>query len=383
MASIVAVLALGMISALPRARAQEVPKGAKSGFVMATDGAKIHYVDMAPGEKMGGSHSGGMSASGCHMGSPGGDAKGCCAGGCKCGGNEETSGESQQGSRGAGVQCQDNSDSGANGGDHAAHMTPEQAGHASMSHDPMGAANAPTILLVPGWTMPWWIWQKQVDYFSPKYRVVAMDPRCQGQSSQTTDGLYPAQMAHDIKSVIDQGRLAPVVLVGWSMAVAEVGAYVDQFGTNDLAGIVLVDGGMGDAGRPGLDEDFAILKQVLTMSRPEQASVFVRNLCFKRAHPEDYVGRVIEASASVPGNSAVALLAGYDSANYWPALAKFDKPTLVIGANTQWKGDLIEEHNKIAGSRIELLDNVGHAIFVDDPEEFNAKVDEFIASIKP
>ena len=166
------------------------------------------------------------------------------------------------------------------------------------------------------------------------------------------------------------------------MAVAEIGAYVDQFGTNDLAGIVLVDGSMGDAGRPGADQDFATLKQVLTTKRQEQASGFVRALCFKRAHPDDYVNRVIAASASVPTNSAVALLAGFYSANYWPALAKFDRPTLVIGANTSWKSDLIEEHNKIAGSRIELLDSVGHAIFVDDPEEFNAKVGEFIAGIK-
>ena len=52
----------------------------------------------------------------------------------------------------------------------------------------------PSILFVPGWTMPAWIWQSQIDYFAHDYRVVAMDPRSQGQSSQTSDGLYPAVM---------------------------------------------------------------------------------------------------------------------------------------------------------------------------------------------
>ena len=62
----------------------------------------------------------------------------------------------------------------------------------------------PSILFVPGWTMPAWIWQSQIDYFAHDYRVVAMDPRSQGQSSQTNDGLYPAARARDIKAVVDQ-----------------------------------------------------------------------------------------------------------------------------------------------------------------------------------
>ena len=244
------------------------------------------------------------------------------------------------------------------------------------------ARQRPTILFVPGWTMPAWIWQKQIDHFAPKYHVVAMDPRCQGESSQTADGLYPAQMARDIKSVIDQLHLAPVVLVGWSMATAEVGAFVDQFGTKDLAGIVLVDGGMGDAGRPGTDSDLGMLKGVLT-NRDAQTDGFVRNLCFRRPQPEDYLKRVIDASRRVPTNSAVALLAGYFSANYWAALAKFDKPTLIIGAKSPYDTDLIEEHSKIPGSRLELLDNVGHALFVDDPQGFNDALESFLIARPP
>ena len=65
---------------------------------------------------------------------------------------------------------------------------------------------------------------------------MAIDPRSQGESSQTGEGLYPAARARDIKAVVDQLKLAPVVLVGWSMGAAEVAAYVDQFGTDTLAG---------------------------------------------------------------------------------------------------------------------------------------------------
>jgi pimeloyl-ACP methyl ester carboxylesterase len=121
----------------------------------------------------------------------------------------------------------------------------------------------PSILFVPGWTMPGWIWQSQIDYFSHDYRVVAMDPRAQGQSSQTSDGLYPAARARDIKAVVDQLHLAPVVIVSWSMAVVETMAYVDQFGTGDFAGLILVDNDAGGRAPADADQDFGLLKGVL------------------------------------------------------------------------------------------------------------------------
>jgi len=104
------------------------------------------------------------------------------------------------------------------------------------------AGKGRAILFVPGFTAPGWMWQKQITHFAKTHRVVAMDPRAQGESSQTAEGLYPAARAGDIKAVVDQLKLAPVVLVGHSMGAAEVAAYVDQFGTDTLAALVFVDG---------------------------------------------------------------------------------------------------------------------------------------------
>src|SRR5271155_4994637 len=139
----------------------------------------------------------------------------------------------------------------------------------------------PSILFVPGWTMPAWIWQSQIDYFAHDYRVVAMDPRSQGQSSQTSDGLYPAARARDIKAVVDQLHLAPVVIVAWSMAVVETMAYVDQFGTGDFAGLILVDNDAGGRAPADADQDFGLLKGVLE-DRKNSANGFIRQLNLKK-----------------------------------------------------------------------------------------------------
>ncbi len=102
----------------------------------------------------------------------------------------------------------------------------------------------PTILFVPGWTMPAEIWQPQIDYFSRNYHVVAIDPRSQGDSEKTPDGNYPGRRAQDYKELIDHLGVPQVVMVGWSLAVQESLTYVQMFGTYKLSGLVLVDLGI-------------------------------------------------------------------------------------------------------------------------------------------
>src|SRR6185503_5658274 len=45
-----------------------------------------------------------------------------------------------------------------------------------------------TLLFVPGWLMPAEIWRPQIDYFARKYRVIALDPRSQGDSQIAESG---------------------------------------------------------------------------------------------------------------------------------------------------------------------------------------------------
>lgn len=240
----------------------------------------------------------------------------------------------------------------------------------------------PSILFVPGWLMPGWIWEKQLEEFSKTYHVVAMDPRAQRESDKTAEGLYPAQMARDIHSVIEQLHLAPVVIVGWSMAIVETLAYVDQFGTKDIAGLVLVDelaGGMepGDA-----EMDLGILKGVLT-DRQNTTEYFVRKIQFRKPQPEEYIQRVIAAAMETPTSDAVALLAGRYTADYRAVLPKIDKPTLVCAAKPSPYFDRVEAMQKqIPGSRLEVFEGAGHALFVDNAEQFNTAMENFLSGLK-
>ena len=103
------------------------------------------------------------------------------------------------------------------------------------------AGQGRSILFVPGWTMPAWIWEHQIAHFSRHYRVVAFDPRSHGDSERVTEGHYPNRLARDIRELTQHLELPPTVLVGWSMGALQVLTAVEQFGTGWLSAVVLVD----------------------------------------------------------------------------------------------------------------------------------------------
>lgn len=53
------------------------------------------------------------------------------------------------------------------------------------------AGSGRAIVFIPGWTMPAWIWQKQIDEFAKKYHVIAVDPRSQGRVTNPLPDICP------------------------------------------------------------------------------------------------------------------------------------------------------------------------------------------------
>jgi microsomal epoxide hydrolase len=225
------------------------------------------------------------------------------------------------------------------------------------------------------------VWEQQIVYFSQIRRLVAMDPRSQGQSSQTTEGNYPEARARDIKAVVDQLKLRPVVLVGWSMAVTELAAYVDQFGCDTFQGLVLVDGTAGsDLTAEGIRPMFDLFRQ-LERDRPAATRAFLRGLFFKQPHSDDYVERITQESLRTPTNTAIALLTAMLNTDRRPALSKINKPTLILAAKGPYQSTLEDMQKRIAGSRLVVFENSGHALFVDEAERFNQTLEEFLKAL--
>jgi len=243
------------------------------------------------------------------------------------------------------------------------------------------AGSGSPIVFIPGWTMPAWIWQKQIDEFSKKYRVIAVDPRSQGESDKPPIGHLPEIRARDYKELVDQLGLKQPVLVGWSMACGELLKYAEQFGTDGVGGLVLVDGFIPEKPSPEMFVGLSGWMNQLQQDRQKQADGFVRSM-FKKPQPEDYLKRVINASTQVPADTAVVLIYNMIAVkDFSPAFARINRPVLfTFQPEMQPTADFLK--SKLGDKlRLERFDADGHALFVDDPEKFNRVLEEFIQSL--
>jgi non-heme chloroperoxidase len=237
------------------------------------------------------------------------------------------------------------------------------------------------IVFIPGWTMPAWIWQKQIDAFSKKDYVIAIDPRSQGESDKPSYGHLPETRARDYKELIDHLDLKQPILVGWSMACGELMKYVEQFGTDNIGGLVLVDGFLSDKNGSEMFATLSGWMDQLQQDRQKHADGFVRSM-FKKPQTEDYLKRVIAASIQVPADTAVVLVYNMIAVkDFSGGLARMNRPLLfAYQPETQQSADFLKSK---LGDKVQLerFDGDGHALFVDEPEKFNRVLEEFLQSL--
>lgn len=235
------------------------------------------------------------------------------------------------------------------------------------------------IVFVPGWTMPADIWRPQLRFFGAQFRAIAIDPRSQGASSQMQEGLDSATRGRDIGAVISHLKLTSVVLVAWSQAVTEAMAYVDQFGTRDLAGLVLVDGVAGG------EFDARTVGEIVRALGPFQSDrvpatkAFVRSM-FRTSQSETYLDELSAASRRTSTAAAIAMAIGALTADHQAALMKVDKPCLIVAPSQGMVDTYRVMRDRIPNARLALIDDAGHAVFVDAADRFNQLVLDFIRS---
>lgn len=243
------------------------------------------------------------------------------------------------------------------------------------------AGSGRPIVFIPGWSMPAWIWQKQIEEFSKRYHVIAVDPRSQGESDKPTSGHLPETRARDYKELVDQLGLKQPVLVGWSMACAELIKYAEQFGSDNVGGFVLVDGFITEKLSPEVFNAMSGWMNQLQQDRQQQADGFVRNM-FKKPQPEDYVKRLIDAAQQVPADTAVVLIYNMIAVKDFSAgLARMNRPVLfTYQPSSQASADYLK--SKLGDKlKIERFEGDGHALFVDEPQKFGQVLEEFLQNL--
>ncbi|UTP41348.1 alpha/beta hydrolase [Phenylobacterium sp. LH3H17] len=249
-----------------------------------------------------------------------------------------------------------------------------------------GPRNArPPVVLITGWGFTADIWRDQAQRLARTRRVVSFDPRSQGRSTVTAQGMTPSQRARDLDALLTQLGLEEVYLVGWSQGVQDVAAYVDGFGTRKLAGAVLVDAAVSSGSGA-------------VLSDPQTAARTLRLLSIYAAQPEAYARGMLGAIISRPLDKAqtdrlaadiaavptaigsAALVADLYGADLTPALKKLDRPTLIVASASSPELQAQRDGLKLLpDGRIEVVENAAHTVFIDQPDRFAQILERFLA----
>jgi pimeloyl-ACP methyl ester carboxylesterase len=249
------------------------------------------------------------------------------------------------------------------------------------------SGDGPVLVFIPGWSTGADIWHRQIDTFAKKHRVIAFDPRSEGESTKTTSGNTPEIRAQDLHALLERLGVRRPVLIGWSQGVQDIAAYVERYGTKELAGIVLVDAAISD-GADGM------------AARPQETAEQFKMFAVYQAHQQEYLGGMMRAIISKPqSNDAIKglvstgmktppdvgvgmLIADMFGVNRTPALKKIECPTLIIASAKSFELSRQQAAaDQIPHARFEKVEDASHAVFIDQPDRFDELVRSFVAKL--
>ncbi len=240
------------------------------------------------------------------------------------------------------------------------------------------------VVLLHGFPFSSKMWGRQVATLAPAHRVITPDFRGFGDSGGAPSSVE--QLADDLQALVDHQELPPFVLGGFSMGGYVAFRYLAKHAEHVRALLLLDTRAEPDApeakqrryaaidrikseGPNGFLNDFAklVLSPKTLETRPEIAT-HVRHL-MEAGRAEALTGG-LQALAERPDST--------------PLLSRITQPTLIVVGNDD-KATPVDAarkmHEAIGGSTLVIIPDAGHMTNIEQPEQFNTALREFLARV--
>ena len=196
----------------------------------------------------------------------------------------------------------------------------------------------------------------QIPFFRTRYRVIAMDSRDQGKSSDSSGTLTYEKMTDDLAALLDHLNTGPVNVVGWSDGGIEA-LLLGIRHPQKVKKIVAMAANLNPTDKAVQPEIIAGVKKMIA-----DIPATVRNTSQGRREL-----RVISIVLEQP--------------NIDPrALEKIIAPTLVLASDHDLIRDehTVEIYHHLPNGRLAIFPSATHMIPFDDPATFNSTVERFL-----
>ncbi|MBD9424153.1 alpha/beta hydrolase [Pseudomonas sp. PDM15] len=240
------------------------------------------------------------------------------------------------------------------------------------------------VLLVHGLGSSIQDWEYQMPHLLENRRVLAIDLRGHGRSGKPRERYSMAGFAADVAALIEHLGLPQVHLVGISMG-GMVGFQLGVDRPELLRSLTIVNSA--PEVRAKSAADWWMLAKRWTLSRLLSMQTIGQGLGrILFPHPEQAELRA-KIEQRWPENDKRAYLASLDAIIGWSVrerLAAITCPTLVVTADRDYTSVASKEAyvRELPNARLVVIERSRHATPMDQPQRFNAVLDEFLAQVE-
>jgi pimeloyl-ACP methyl ester carboxylesterase len=231
-------------------------------------------------------------------------------------------------------------------------------------------ADAPTLVMIHGWSCDRTYWESQVGPLAQRYRVVTLDLAGHGDSGLERENWTIASYGADVAAVIEELDLENVVLVGHSMG-GDVAVDAARLAPDRVTAMVWVDT-YRQLGSPRTPDEIEAFVAPLRADFTANTYALVSENLFHPATDSALVESVAGDMSEAPPEIAVpSIESSFANGAVVPGVLdeELDLPVITINPDD---GSTDVESMARYGVEVVLLPNVGHFMMIEDPERFNA-----------
>lgn len=228
-----------------------------------------------------------------------------------------------------------------------------------------------TVLFIHGAGGGQYTWSYQKSFFEKQFNPIIIELPGHGKSGGEGEEEIERYAEH-LHSFLKAMNIQEVYLVGHSMG----GAITQKTALSHpevIKGIVLV----------GTGAKLKVFPMILEGIKKnfEETVQKITQFAYSRKAPEDLIRRGISDLMQCRPNVLYGDFLACDRFDVMNEVEKISLPTLILCGNEDelTPGKFSQFlHNRIKGSKLEILSGAGHMVMMESPEVFNEKIREFI-----
>lgn len=251
-----------------------------------------------------------------------------------------------------------------------------------LSYNDVGEGNIP-VLFLHGFPFDKSMWKGQLDFLKSTNRLIAIDIRGFGESTDEDSKLSMDLFADDLIALLDKLNIEKAVICGLSMggfiALNAVKRFPERFEALILCDTQCI------ADTADVKKNRMKTIEQINSEGPEEfnekfvKSVFHPNSMKNEKELVNYLRSVVYANSKEVLTRGLTALA--ERSETCSTLDKIHIPTLIICGRQDEVTPLSESefmHKHISESVLKIIENAGHVSNLEHPEEFNTNLKEFL-----